>query len=121
MLLKKRCDYNSYYIDQAKNNSNQVGLGIPSQGKDISNFNQLKKLFNPSEQIITSSINKSNSRKRHSSKSKSGRRGGQQKKPKKAPNTSVKRIKSIRSVEKVKKRRPKKVKKLNYNPKDIFN
>lgn len=120
MLLKKLYDYNSYYIDQAKNNSNQIGFGIPAQGKNNSNFNQFKKLFDESDQIITSSINKSKLKKSHSNKSKSGKRGGQKKKPKKTLNRSVKRIKSIRRVVKVKKRRSKKVKKINSYPKDIF-
>ena len=121
MLFKKLYDYNSYYLDQAKNNSNQVGFGIPAQAKDNSNFHHLKNLFDTSEKIITSSIDKSKLRKSHSNKSKSGKRGGQKKKPKKTLNRSVKRIKTIRRVEKVKKRRSKKVKKLNSYPKDIFN
>src|SRR5882757_6878888 len=77
-----KIDYNSYYINQAKKNSNQLGFGIPV-AKNNSVLDNLNNIFNNSDhQEIVSSINTNNPRKRRVVRSMSAKKGGQKKKSK---------------------------------------
>jgi len=128
-----KIDYNSYYINQAKKNSNQLGFGIPV-AKNNSVLDNLNKIFNKSDhQEIVSSINTTNPRKRRAVRSMSTNRGGQRKKSKRSIKRSglkkkskknikksVKRQISISRDKKVKKSSAKKNIKSKSRPTDIF-
>src|SRR5882757_7690492 len=129
-----KIDYNSYYINKAKKNSNQLGFGIPI-AKNNSVLDNLNNIFNNSEhQEIVSSINTTSPRKRRVVRSMSAKRGGQRKKSKRSIKNSVLKKKSKKNIKKGVKRhisisRDKKVKKSSakknnsskLRPTDIFN
>src|SRR5882757_1933139 len=95
-----KIDYNSYYINQAKKNSNQLGFGIPV-AKNNSVLDNLNKIFNKSDhQEIVSSINTTNPRKRQAVRSVSAKSGGQRKKSKRSINLSGLKKKSKKNIKK---------------------
>ena|SRR5882757_5247390 len=114
-------DYSSYYISQAKKNSNQFGFGIPVVKKNNLILDNLNNIFNNRDnQKIVPSINTSNQRKRRSVKSISAKSGGQRKKPKKILNKQVKKNKPFSKSKKVKKCRSKKINNSKSYSSDIF-